>query len=324
MKVLRRLFGWLGLALLVALGLGVAILAWAHWSIRGVAPPLPDAAALLRADPRADLPVRLSYINTASQAMPRSGVLDAGLDPDPRAPYVMAHSAFVLEWADGRLFLIDLGMDRESALAFGAPIELAAGGGPIEPHADVAAALGRDASRVAGIGFTHLHTDHVSGLAGLCDALGRRVPVYWTPFQGERQNHTTWAGRRIVDDAGCAEQRLLDAGPLYEVPGFPGLAVAVAAGHTPGSQIFVARVREGDRVRANVITGDVVNQIDGVRHDVPKPSLYSLLLVPEAGDRLARVRAWLAQLERDHGARLLVGHDRLALEQSGIPPYGAD
>jgi len=108
------------------------------------------------------------------------------------------------------------------------------------------------------------------------------------------------------------------------VPGFPGLAVVVAGGHTPGSQVFVARVREGGEVRTSVLTGDVVNHIDGVRHDVPKPGYYSLLVVPEHGERLSQVRAWLRGLERDHGVRLLVSHDQRALEQAGVPSYGSD
>jgi len=319
-RALRRLLALLLFASLGAVALAVAILAFGHWSIRQVDPPLPEAARVLAAIAQDDLPVRLSYINTASQAMPRSVVLDSARDPDPDAPYVMAHSAFALEWADGRLFLVDLGMDRDAALDFGAPIELL-GGEPIEPHGDVVHVLGDAASRVAGIAFTHLHVDHVAGLVGLCGALGRDARVFWTPLQREGVNHTSWAGHSALDEAGCARLESLERGPLYAVPGFPGLVVIAAGGHTPGSQVFVARVRGAQGPVSYAITGDVVNHLDGVREDLPKPGYYSLLVVPEDTERLARVRAWLRGLERDAQVRLLVGHDLAALEQSGVPRY---
>jgi hypothetical protein len=67
-----------------------------------------------------------------------------------------------------------------------------------------------------------------------------------------------------------------------------------------------------------VFTGDVVNQIDGARRNLPKPRLYSVLMVPEHTARLERLRLLLGELEREHGATLLVSHDQLALEASGV------
>ena len=80
-------------------------------------------------------------------------------------------------------------------------------------------------------------------------------------------------------------------------------------------------MRSGGAVRTWIFTGDVVNQIDGVRQNIPKPALYSALVVPESTARLEALRRFLAGLERDHGVGLLVSHDQLSIEASGISKY---
>jgi glyoxylase-like metal-dependent hydrolase (beta-lactamase superfamily II) len=300
----------------------------AQRAIGAIDPPLPAVAEIVGIPGGGDLPIRLSYINTASQPCPRSAVLDASLDPDPDAAYVMGHAAFVLQWADGRIFLIDTGMPPDVASKFGGAVELV-GAEPIEPHGSIADVLGDAASRVAGVAFTHLHEDHTAGIVSLCSGRQDKLPVYQTRLQAEQGNYTTRPGRAHLEAADCVETRLLDEAALVAIPGFPGLYVFSAAGHTPGSQVFVARMRWSPTARATskpiettwVFTGDVVNNIDGIRHDVPKPWLYSLLVVPEASERLGRVRRFIRELEADHGARLLVTHDLLQIEASGTPVW---
>ncbi len=313
------------LALVLLVGAGVAFvvvgLAWAHLEMRSLDPELPELVEISTPDMDQDLPVRLRWIDSARQPMPRAGVLDPALDPTPDAPYVMSHVAFALEWSDGRIFLVDAGMDREAALAFGGNLERFAGAAPIEPLGSVADQLGLAAARVAAIGFTHLHTDHTTGVAALCERAGRRIRLVQGELQAGRTNYTTRGGARQLADALCLDPERLDPAALAPVRGFAGLGVIAAAGHTPCSQIFVAHVRDGGAVRTYVFTGDAVNQIDGARRDIPKPRLYSLLLVPEATARLARLRALLRELE-SRGATLLVSHDRLSLEASGVPRWG--
>jgi glyoxylase-like metal-dependent hydrolase (beta-lactamase superfamily II) len=317
----------LGLAALTGLGVTTAAagLLLAHRAMRAIDPPLPDEAELKAAGNVGDLPVRLRWIDTASQAMPRSAVLEPSLDPAPAQPYVMAHTAFVLEWADGRIFLVDLGMDAKAARAFGRPLELVSGAEPIEPHGTAADWLGDAVERVAGVAFTHLHTDHTEGAAALCDATRRAVPAFQTPLQADRSNYTTRPGHAQIDEAGCLSRRRLEGEPPFELPGFPGLLVIPVAGHTPGSQVFVVHVLDRDAPHAApqafVITGDVVNHVDGLRLDLPKPRLYSLLVVPEATERLGRVRRYLRGLMEQHGVTPLVSHDRRQLEASGIPAW---
>jgi glyoxylase-like metal-dependent hydrolase (beta-lactamase superfamily II) len=235
----------------------------------------------------------------------------------------MGHTAFALEWADGRIFLVDAGMERAAALAFGAPIETLSGADPIEPRRSVAEALGAEVTRVTGIGFTHLHPDHTQGIASVCAASGRRVRLVQGRLQAERANYTTRGGAEQLAAASCLEREVLDETGLVAVPGFAGLALVPAGGHTPCSQLFVAHVRDGDAIRTWIFTGDVVNQQDGALHDVPKPRLYSLIVVPEAPARLAALRAFLREVAAGPHAGLLVSHDRLALEHSGVPEWSS-
>ncbi|MBW2399245.1 MAG: hypothetical protein JRG80_08225 [Deltaproteobacteria bacterium] len=279
----------LGSLILAVPAFAAAALLWSHLSIQTIEPEFPSFEQILAvgAD-SADLPVELRLLDTASQPMARSGVLERSLDPDPEAEYVMAFPAFALEWADGRIFLIDLGMERASALSFGEPAERLLGADPIEFHADVAQLLGSAIDRVAGV------------------------------LQVDRSNYTTRPGRARIERAGCLDPTRLSEGPLYAVPGFPGLSVFATGGHTPGSQVFVARVGDPVGSRLWVFTGDLANHIDGILHNLPKPTLYSLFVVPEHRDRLDLLRRMLAELARQPGVDLLVSHDLRQLEAMGL------
>jgi len=299
--------------------LAATTLLWSHWSIRTIEPELPKVEQILAVGTdSADLPVDLRLLDTASQAMPRSGVIERSLDPDPEAEYVMAFPAFALEWADGRIFLIDLGMERASALSFGKPAERVLAADPIEFHGDVAQLLGSSIDRVAGVGQSHLHSDHTDGAIRLCAAAGRAIRLFQTPLQADRTNYTTRPGRAKIERAGCLEPTRLSGGPLHPIPGFPGLGVFATGGHTPGSQVFVARTADTIGSRLWVFTGDLANNIDGIRHNLPKPTLYSLFVVPEHRARLDVLRRFLAELERQPGVDLLVSHDLRQLEAMGL------
>ncbi|HXZ84200.1 MAG TPA: MBL fold metallo-hydrolase [Myxococcota bacterium] len=317
--MLRRILIGLAALIVAAVAAAAIVLALDKRAINGIAPPLPSPDEVLAFDPDADLPVRLSWLNTATQPMSRSLVLDPARDPTPSAPYLMSHPSFVLEWADGRIFLVDVGMDPEAAEAFGRPFELVVGAGKIQPLGSGAARLGDALARVAGIAFTHEHPDHVEGVAELCRLHPKPIALFQGRLQVEETNFTTRPGQREISEAKCLARRVLDGTRLLALPGFPGLAFFAAGGHTPGSQIFVAHVRGASGVRTWIFVGDIANQIDGVRQNVPKPSFYSLLIVPESTARLDALRRFLAELEREHGAGLLVSHDQLSLQASGLP-----
>jgi glyoxylase-like metal-dependent hydrolase (beta-lactamase superfamily II) len=300
------------LAVLVVAG----ILVQAHRAIRRERAPLPaaeDLAQFLSA-PASDLPVRLSWINTASQRMPRSAVLEPNEDARTRKPYVMSHPAFVLEWGDGRLLLIDAGMRRHAAVEFGRPLERLAGARPIVPHESIADALGDAVASIRGIVFTHLHTDHVDGVLSLCAGdPAPQITAFMTEAQATRPNYTTGPGLALLEQASCVRREVLGDERLRLLPGFPGVAVIDAGGHTPGSEIVLARVEADDGERLYAFAGDTVNHLDGIVQDIPKPFLYRTFVVPESEERQRELRRYLAALARDRGARLIVSHDEASL-----------
>lgn len=328
-RILKGALALLGLALL-AVGAGLTL---THAAVRRERAPLPARDEVVAGARTGPHPVRLSLANTASQKMPRSAVLDATQDPKPDEPYVMSHPSFVLAWQDGRILLVDAGMDREGALRFGRPIQLLRGAGPIEPHASAAAQLGPAVERVAGIVFTHLHQDHVGGITELCRGRTRPLPVFMTEAQDERTNYTTFPGRRLLaavrrgaqqpSDPPCIETVRISSGGLQPLPGFPGVLVIAAGGHTPGSQIVVANLEDAAGPRQFVFTGDIVNNVTGIDRDVPKPWLYRLLVVPEDERRQGALRRFLRDLRDAGGATLLVSHDQRQLEAAGVAPLRA-
>jgi glyoxylase-like metal-dependent hydrolase (beta-lactamase superfamily II) len=316
----RRIARWLLIVVGAAVAFAAVGLALAHREIRGRDPELPSDAEVLALAGGAGGPSAVAWHETAHQPMPRAQVLDPAQDPDSALPYVMSHPSFALAWPDGRLLLVDLGMEREAALAFGRPLEWV-GAGPAVFASGAASALGPAAERLAGVLFSHLHTDHVEGVLALCAARsGASLPVFQTAAQAELSNYTTRPGWKLLEQSGCAAKQRLPEAPLAAVPGFPGVGVVDAAGHTPGSQVVLAVVSGARRL---AFTGDVANHVEGIRRGVRKPALYSLLVVPESEARLARVRRWLRHLEGDLGFELVVGHDQAQLASLGLPPFAA-
>ncbi|MFP8878870.1 MAG: MBL fold metallo-hydrolase, partial [Myxococcota bacterium] len=263
-------------------------------------------------------PVRLYWINTASQTLPTSGVMDT-LDPaEADQPFEMSFPAFVLEWADGRLLLVDAGMDEAGARSFGAPLSAIGLADAMRPHISLADALGDARKRIEGIVFTHLHADHVGGLEALCQSGQVDARVFMTEAQATRPNFTTSGGLEVVRDADCVEIESPLAGALASLPGFAGVGVIAAAGHTPGSQLIVARVGSGPSARNVVFTGDIVNHTQAIALDRGKPLLYRTLLVPEDEPRQSSLRAFLRDLHDREGFDLLVSHDEGALAGAGL------
>lgn len=322
--MLRRLTLALVALLILIVGAASVLLVRAHLAVRREAAPLPklDAVGAVAGVGTIvdDGPRRLAVINTASQPMPRGTVLDSGRDPDSARPYVMSHPAFVLEWKDGRLLLVDVGMTRDGASAFGKPLEWLGGAAPIVPHGSTAEVLGDAAPHVKGIVFTHLHTDHVGGITELCQHVNSvRVPM--TEAQATRTNYTTRPGLDLLEEADCVRLERIAGGPLFPVPGFPGVFLIDAGGHTPGSQIVLAFVQDANGPHRYVFTGDIVNNVDGITYDVPKPLLYRTLVVPESEARQAELRAFLKHLHDEGGFTLLVSHDEASIQSAGLPTW---
>jgi glyoxylase-like metal-dependent hydrolase (beta-lactamase superfamily II) len=320
---LVRLFKVVGVVVLMAVAVVAGGLAWLHWSIQLARDPLPMLPDVLALEASSDLPVKLSVIETSQQQTPRAGVIDPAGDPHKDAPFLMTHPAFVLEWADGRILLVDTGMTHDGSVKFGVPLEQFFHAGPAIALTSTAAALGDAAARVQGIVFTHLHIDHTDGLRELCPRIGHPVKIFMTARQQEAWTPFTAEGRDLVMHAPCGDRVRLGGAALMPLDGFPGVGIVSVGGHTPESTAIFAAVRGADGTLVRwVFTGDVTNTIDGMRGDVSKPLFYRLLIVPEDEERLGELRRWFSALERDDGFRVVVSHDQQHLHELGIPAWG--
>lgn len=297
--MIRKLLLVLALLMVAAISVGAIVLLPAHKQIREVAITIPTLAEV-DAGLATDLPgpVSVSYLNTARQQGP-------GLD--------LSHTVVLLRWADGRLFLIDTGMDREAAVAFGAPLELLMGAGAVQSFGAVDAQMGDAVQAVRGIGFTHLHVDHTSGVTAICQAQGEPATIFQTPYQSSLQNLHTEAGQQRVESSACRRE-ILASGTVLPVPGFPGLVAVPAGGHTPGSTVFVARVG----AQTWLFSGDLTNSLREIVEDRDKGLIYSYLLVPENVALLARWRQWLRTADADVDMRVIVAHDLRSYAVNGV------
>lgn len=224
-------------------------------------------------------------------------------------------AAVLLRWADGRLFLIDTGMDRQGAVAFGEPIKLLMGAGDVQTFGPVQEQMGDGIQAIRGIGFTHLHIDHTSGITDVCSVLREPAVIYQTRQQTTLQNLHTEQGQQLVEASAC-RHRMLGDETMAPVPGFPGLVAIAAGGHTPGSTLFVTRV-DGETW---VFSGDLTNSLAEIVENRSKGWLYSYLLVPENVAQLARWRPWLRSLI-DSGTHVVVAHDLATYRDNGLLPW---
>lgn len=301
---------WIGLGLagivFAASLYWAAVLVAAHHAIRQIDPELPPRDALLEATSAPGGPVSLYYINTASQPFD--------------AETTLGHPAFLLEWEGGRRLLIDTGMEPDEAVGFGRPLEILKDAEPTTPHGSVAEQLGSQSSSIDAIVLTHLHPDHTQGAIALCRNRDNDLSLLQTPLQSRERNYTTEMGADDLREAACLAPAVLSGGPIYRVPSFPGLVAVAAGGHTPGSTLYFANVAG----HLWIFSGDITNSRAELIGNIPKESLYSLLIVPEAPERLETLRTWLAQWDRDPRHTVVVSHDLEALEASGIPAWSND
>lgn len=296
MKIVRRIFAALGLLLLVAVLVASIGLIRAKLAIAREGDPLPSLAEVAALKSFAgDTPVALSRISTSSQLLGDGNLL--------------GHPSFVLRWRDGRILLVDLGMTREGAEAFGKPLEWAVNAQPAVFHVSTAAGLGDRARSVRGVVFTHLHTDHVEGVREMCAVVSGPLHVFMTEAQESRPNYTTAPGVKLLDEAGCVERTVIEGSGLRPLEAFPGVFVFHAGGHTPGSQIVFAIVDTAAGRRPVVFSGDITNDIASIDNDRPKPWVYRNLIVPEAEGRQGELRRFLRAVRDEAGFALLVAHD---------------
>jgi len=294
----RIAWGLFGLLVVGVIALAIFLLP-AHLQIRSITPEPPTRAELQALMSAPERPVAISYFVTSDQ------VADGNL---------LGHTTFVIEWEDGRILLIDAGMSEDKAREFADRISMLTGGGPATVRGTAASILGDEIGRVAGVGFTHLHEDHVQGLEGICGAATQQLTIVQTRDQATEHNHLTESMATMIEDSTCADALVL--APETRTTGeFPGIGIYPLAGHTPGSTMFAIPV--GDRLW--LLTGDISNSREALIGNQPKGFLYSYLFVPEDEARLEQLRLLLTELDEDEQFTAIVSHDPEAIAASGMP-----
>lgn len=319
----RTLLIGAGTVLLILLVLLAVFLLKTHLDLTQERTPLPrpEWVASRLDDSQSQGPIAAYWINTAQQSTSRQTVVDSNSRTPGEESFVMGFPAFILEWADGRLLLIDAGMDESAARDFGAPLETLGLAGRMRPGLSVAESMGSETQRIRGVIFTHLHIDHVAGVGALCEKISDKAPVFMSDAQALRPNFLTSEGAGIVANASCLEVNRSVNAPMTPLSDFSGVWVIPAAGHTPGSQIIVARIGSGEAARDLVFVGDIVNAAQAIELNQGKPLLYRTVLVPEDEERQSSLRQFIATLQDQHDFQAIASHDQKALEASGLPEW---
>ncbi len=299
--MLKKLGFLLGFALIL-LGLFLTtVLLPPHLQIRKIEPTLPDQAELNRLLEQSNGPTKLSYFVSSEQKGQQSS---------------LAHTTFVVEWGDGKLFLVDLGMDEANAIEFGELFEMLRGADPAVVHGTAASILGDDVNRVNGVGFTHLHVDHVQGIETICATQINQVLVLQTPDQRTKQNIHTAEQAELLKNSDCVRQ--LEVSNAQSVSDyFPGLGIYPLGGHTPGSTLFAVAIQD----KLWLLSGDTTNSKSKLLNNQGKGWVYSYLMVPEHVDRTAELRVWLAELDQQENVTVLVSHDLQSIQDTGLQKW---
>lgn len=291
----------LGIFVLVLLGLAIFLVP-PHLQTQGIEPDLPNEQALRDLMTAQDGPIAVHYLLTASQ--------------DVRGRQ-LAHTTFLVEWANGNLFAIDAGMDEAGAADFAELMAGISGGGEAQFFGTLSEQLGSELERVKGIGFTHLHIDHTQGTTSFCDARGAGTDLLQTNDQRDAHNFNTVEGAEIVEKS-CLSRGTLDGREVLTNDAFPGLGLIALGGHTPGSTLFAV----GLKAHLWLFSGDTTNTKADLVNNMGKGFLYSGIFVPENTGRTEDLRLWLTGLDTHDDIDVVVSHDLEALLATGMPRSG--
>lgn len=304
MSLFKKLFKALLVLLVLVIILLAVYLVPAHLQVRSVAPELPsnsELLALIDQSASEQGPSKVSYILTSSQALSRGQI---------------SHISIIVEWADGRLFMIDAGMDNKGANDFSDLLKkVDSTATDAQVHGDVGSLLKNDIQQVQGVGFTHLHVDHTQGLKRFCESRGPGAVGVQLITQANLHNFNTEEGANIVR-ASCLQMREYNGENLVQFDGFPGIGAFALGGHTPGSTLWAVALAD----KVLLFSGDITNDKASIDHNKSKEILYSYLLVPENVNRTAEVRKWLLNLDKNEKFSVIVSHD-LANTKKHLPVY---
>lgn len=227
----------------------------------------------------------------------RAAALTDGAEPVEINFHALAHPT-------RGLYIIDTGAAQALA-AHDHPLRTGAVGQAFNFGAlRVEAGLGawRGDRSLAGVLLTHLHFDHVLGLADVA----RDVPIFVGPgesaFESPFHALTQPVVDQLLDGRAALQEWVFDESGAIDVFSDASLFALAAPGHTPGSVAYVARTPEGPVL----FTGDVCHTVWGWRNDV-EPGTFS----HDRADS-ARSLAFLRALAARHPSmQVRLGHQSL-------------
>ena len=262
-------------------------------------------------------PVEVETIAGADWAVTRAGLID--LDhPTARAAHLTDGDepiqifAHVIRHPTRGTFLIDTGVSR-------AIVDDPAGAGigwlvgkamhleKMKLRTDTASLLAREPRPLAGVLFTHLHLDHISGLPDVPPG----TPLFVGPGETSERRFLFLFSRSSIDNLLDGHQALDEyrfapdpsgrfAGVLDLFGDGTVFAISVP-GHTAGSAAYVVRTPRGPVL----FTGDTCHTRWGWEHDVEPGSFSS-----DRPRNVASLTALRALAARHPGLDVRLGHQR--------------
>lgn len=283
------------------------------------------AADLGTAHPAADMlalveqpgPVTVETVVSCDWSVDRKGLINlkhptaraAGITRGPEPIQVFFH---VLRHPTRGTFIVDTGVenalrDRPKQAAVHGAIAKYLNFKSMKFHAPLGDWLAEQGAPIAGVFLTHLHVDHVTGMADVPAG----TPVYTGPGDADSRAFLHMFTRRSIDRSLVGKPALREwkfvpdpsgqfAGVL-DIFGDGSVWALWVPGHTPGSTAYLVRTPDGPVL----LTGDVSHTRWGWDHDV-EPGKFSSDIATSAVS-LAQLRA----LSREHPKiDVRLGHQR--------------
>lgn len=263
-------------------------------------------------------PIEAETINSSDWAVDRSGLINlsherakaAGLQEGDEPIQIYFH---VLKHPERGTFIVDTGVEKalRDAPEKAALRGMVASYMNIERfkfHMPLGDWLAKQPAPLAGVFFTHIHLDHITGLPDV----PRGTPLYAGPGETSERAFLNLFVKPNVDRAFEGQSELREWGftpdpdgrfaGLIDVFGDRSLWAIHMPGHTPGSTAYLARTPDGPVL----MTGDTCHTTWGWNHDV-EPGSFTSDHTANA-DSLARLR----RLVREHPAiSVRLGHQDL-------------
>jgi glyoxylase-like metal-dependent hydrolase (beta-lactamase superfamily II) len=278
----------------------------------------PARASSLLAVIDAPGPIEVETINSSDWEVDRGGLINlsdprakaAGLRGGPEPIQIYFHA---LKHPTRGLFIVDTGVERalrdepkraaiRGAVASYMKLER------LRVKVPLGEWLGRQSTPLAGVLLTHLHIDHVTGMADVPHG----TPIYAGPGEAHERAALNLFVQPNLDRAlagqGPIDEWTFEPDPdgrfagLVDVFGDGSLWAIRTPGHTRGSTAYLARTPRGPVL----LTGDTCHTAWGWEHDV-EPGAFTSDHRANA-DSLERLR----RLVREHPAiQVRLGHQQL-------------